>query len=316
MTDVENTVQSKPDLPFQDLESTAAEKLLTLIRTQSAAFFFDADGTLARFEPGNHDKAPHARDVEHILNDLHSNAQGAVAVITGRPKTFIDNAFPFRQFLAAGEHGAYTITPEGNVKFAGQDYDFHRIRSTVEKALDDFLIFNGAYVEDHKWATLTLQFTEAANPEQIVDDIKSILEASLDGIEQDESDPLRVEVSPAPGNFVGDILPASACKAKSMDLFMKDPAFAGKIPVAWGDSNGDSEMFRRAKELGGITVGVGPKAPKSDIHLADPEAVLALLQKINDIYSQDKIVTFVPETAQPMQAPRAASSGVAAPQRN
>ena len=252
-----------------------ALRLLNAHSQRRVAWFFDLDGTLIHAKPGENAGVPQDADLQDMLNTLSAQARGAVAVITGRPRVFVESLLPRRNYASGVEHGAILQEiPQGEWKRRSKvtKETLDKIRAVLE---DRIRGIDGAQVEDHKEGTLTLEFTAAANPEKLGDELEAAVKAYL--ATQDGA-PIEVLKAVVPGNCVIELLPQGAGKAAAVDHLMAAAPFAGRLPVFCGDSAGDAGAMARVKELGGIAIGIGPKAPACrDIHFADVKAMRAFL---------------------------------------
>jgi trehalose 6-phosphate phosphatase len=247
-------------------------------RRGGVAWFFDLDGTLIHAKPGENANVPADHALQDLLNILTAQSGGALSVITGRPRVFVEALLPRRDFASGVEHGAILQElPQGEWKRRSKvsKETLDKIRAVLE---DRIRHIPGAQVEDHKEGTLTVEFTQAANPDTLADELESAIRAYLVAQGGEPIDVLRATV---PGNYVIELLPQGAGKAPAVDHLMAAAPFAGKIPVFCGDSKGDEGAMQRVKELGGIAIGIGPKAPVCrDIHFADIHAMRAFLTRV------------------------------------
>lgn len=244
-----------------------------------AAWFFDLDGTLIHAKPGENVNVPPDRTLQAMLNKLADRTGGAVAIITGRPRIFVETLLPLRNYPTGVEHGAILQEkPRGawtrRSKVEKEELD--EIRALIEAEIKNIA---GAQIEDHKQGTLTVEFTQAANPDALADrleaQLRTIMQARAARGDRAPIDILRATV---PGNYVIELLPQGVGKAQAVDHLMATASFKGKIPVFCGDSQGDEGAMRRVRELGGIAIGIGPKAPTCrDVHFADVAAMRAFI---------------------------------------
>lgn len=252
--------------------------LLTVQRRAGVAWFFDLDGTLIHAEPGKNAGIPADPVLEDMLNKLSARSGGAVAVVTGRPRIFVESLLPRRAYASGVEHGAILQDrPDGPWHRRSQvsKETLDKIRAVLEDRIRGIA---GAQVEDHKEGTLTIEFTRAANPEKLGDELEAAVREYLAAHATAPIDVLKAIV---PGNCVIELLPQGAGKAAAVDHLMAAAPFAGKIPVFCGDSAGDAGAMARVRELGGIAIGIGPKAPACrDIHFADVRAMRAFIAQI------------------------------------
>lgn len=248
-------------------------------RRVRVAWFFDLDGTLIHAEPGRNDGIAADVVLQDMLNTLSTQSRGAVAVVTGRPRVFVEGLLPRRDYASGVEHGAILQEiPQGawarRSKVTKETLD--KIRAVLEDRIRGIA---GAQVEDHKEGTLTIEFTRAANPEKLADELEAAVKAYLDA---QGGAPIDVLKAVVPGNCVIELLPQGAGKAAAVDHLMASAPFAGRIPVFCGDSAGDAGAMARVKEIGGIAIGIGPKAPACrDIHFADVRTMRAFIARLS-----------------------------------
>lgn len=252
--------------------------LLTVQQQKGVAWFFDLDGTLIHAEPGKNAGIPADPALQDMLNKLSARSGGAVAVVTGRPRVFVESLLPQRAYASGVEHGAILQEkPDGPWHRRSQvsKESLDKIRAVLEDRIRGIA---GAQVEDHKEGTLTVEFTRAANPEKLGDELESAIREYLSA---HATAPIEVLKAITPGNCVIELLPQGAGKAAAVDHLMASAPFAGKIPVFCGDSAGDAGAMARVRELGGLAIGIGPKAPACrDIHFADVKAMRTFMARI------------------------------------
>lgn len=222
------------------------------------AWFFDLDGTLIHAEPGKNAGVAADIDLQKLLNALNCQAAGSVAVITGRPRIFVEETLPGRRFGAGVEHGALLQEKLYDPWINRSPLDAQKITSIRAVLQDRIKGVAGAQVEDHKHGTLTIEFTRAADPERLGDTLATAINewiATQPGLALD------VIKAVVPGNCVIEVLPQNLGKASAVDHFMALRDFSGKLPVFCGDSEGDRKAMEHVKALGGFAIGIGPKAP-------------------------------------------------------
>lgn len=267
----------------QSLDKTAFLRLEQLARAGKLAILTDLDGTLTKAPPGVHDTVTPDRELEDTLNGFYDRSGGAFVVITGRPQIFVANLMPGGRFPVATEHGAVisgSAMEQGRVRAAR--YDFNLISREISVRIAHI---GGAYVEKHKTATLTLQFTDAADPESVREFMEALMEDAVSRHGDPSSpDPLKVVSGCVKGNYTIDIIPESADKAEAVRYYMGRPEMTGRVPVFCGDSGGDRTAMELVKSLGGIAIGVGPQAPAcADIRLEDVAAMRRFFRHITQL---------------------------------
>jgi trehalose 6-phosphate phosphatase len=83
-----------------------------------------------------------------------------------------------------------------------------------------------------------------------------------------------------PGHRVVEIKPAGVNKGTGLESVMRQPPFAGTLPVVVGDDITDLDMFAAGTHLGGLTVAVGDRiTADGHLHLRSPVEVLRFLKR-------------------------------------
>jgi trehalose 6-phosphate phosphatase len=206
--------------------------------------FLDIDGTLLEIAD-----TPSAVIVDPALNalvaDVAQRLNGAVALVSGRSIETIDRLFTPLKFPAAGQHGAERRSAAGVVyrdrSSRGSDLDGARVQ------LRDFVDAHpGALFED-KGLSIAVHFRLAPGLE--ADARRAVVAAAA---------PLAHHEVQA-GNHVFEIKPRGFTKATAAEAFMREPPFAGRIPVFVGDDLTDDPGLRFAERAGGVSIAVGTR---------------------------------------------------------
>lgn len=233
-----------------------------LLDPRRHALFLDLDGTLLELQ-----ERPHAVHASVELRDLLRRASaamsGAIAVITGRTVSDADTILDGALGFIAGVHG-YEMQRGAHVVHA--DARMTRLdaaRSDVRKLLGEHEI--PALVED-KGASIALHYRHA--PESGAD-VRRIAAHIA------KSRRLRV----LEGKMVVELIASARTKGHALSVFMAEPPFAGRVPVAIGDDRTDEDAFAAADRLGGWGVLVGAAHDSvASFTLAGPSAVSAWLE--------------------------------------
>ena len=226
------------------------------------AFFLDLDGTLLEIAATPDAVDPDYRELE-LLGRLSRAADGAVAVISGRSIARIDEILSPLLLPAAGQHGAERRDARGTR---------HRHRFAVKqlkpaaRGIRSFAARHQGLVFEDKGASVALHYRLA--PEMAEKALATVREAA-------ESLGDAVEVQR--GKMVVELKPAGCDKGKAISEFMKEPPFAGRVPVFLGDDVTDEYGFRVVNRLGGHTIKVGEGASAARWRLASPAAARAWL---------------------------------------
>lgn len=200
-----------------------------------AAVFLDIDGTLLDIA-----EQPHLvtipQDLPAVLEKLRARLNGAVAFISGRPLTEIDQFFP-GAFPAAAEHGATVRDGQGEIHHITQRPPaYNRWLKTLQNAT---AAMPGVLIEQ-KTVGLVAHFRQAPNrgPE-----LKALAESLIA-----ESGPDTVLL---PAHMAYELRPKGAAKDTALTWFMARAPFFGRTPIFIGDDTTDEPAIALATQLGG-----------------------------------------------------------------
>jgi trehalose 6-phosphate phosphatase len=88
------------------------------------------------------------------------------------------------------------------------------------------------------------------------------------------------------GKMVVELKPAGCDKGKAIEQFMREPPYAGRIPVFLGDDVTDEYGFRVINRLGGHSVKVGEGSSNARWRLENPAAARAWLAAWLDFHKR------------------------------
>jgi len=256
----------------------------------------DIDGTLAHTPPGEHKNVTPDHNLVRLFNGLYDLTKGQAFMLTGRPFEFGKNFLPGRRFLLGTEHGTNISKQDGMLPFnrIGNPKTIIAFKAAFEcaRAIDPLL--QGVEIEDYKDVTATLGFTHVINPEgkaeidrESLDRMTQISLRIVETARKISKDlnahDMQVVDTVTPTNAVVEYIPQGACKAESLQ-YLRDVGLVRKarVNVFGGDSSGDRTVMEKVfNEVGGICLGVGPKAPQaSHVVFATPEGHVAFLNRI------------------------------------
>jgi trehalose 6-phosphate phosphatase len=206
--------------------------------------FLDIDGTLLEIAD-----TPSAVIVDPALNTLVAavaqRLNGAVALVSGRSIATIDQLFAPLKFPAAGQHGAERRSAAGVVckDHSSRDSDLDGARVPLRNFVD---AHPGALFED-KGLSIAVHFRLAPGLEA---DARRAVVAAAAALAHHE-----VQA----GSQVFEIKPRGFTKATAAEAFMREPPFAGRIPVFVGDDLTDEPGLRFAERAGGVSIAVGTR---------------------------------------------------------
>ena len=227
------------------------------------AYFLDLDGTLVTLAP-----SPSAiridRELRRTVGRLHAATGGALALITGRAISTIDELFPGLRLAVAGQHGLERRTVGGRSEHHA--LPAHLLDGARRRLAEAALRHPRLLLED-KGSSLALHYRRAPTLASYAHRLART-EAALLGPAFD----LRT------GKRVVEIAPAGRDKGKAIAAFMAERPFRGRRPVFIGDDVTDEFGFRTVNRLGGISIKVGPGPTAARWRLPDVATVHAWLR--------------------------------------
>ena len=226
--------------------------------------FLDFDGTLVEFADHPRDVRPDAHLLQ-LLSSLQLVLGGAIALISGRRLEELDVLLQPLQLPAAGLHGLERRDAQGRLRpptAAGPE-----LRGLRSRLLELIAAHAGLLLED-KGASLALHYRRAPELQETVQRAVAALVA-----------PLAPQLQLLRGDMVLEIKPQAPDKATAVEGFMREPPFAGRVPVFVGDDVTDRDGFGAVRRHDGMTVAVGDRVT-AQWRLPDPAAVRAWLARI------------------------------------
>ena len=229
----------------EPVESATELQRRTPEYTYDWALFLDVDGTLLEI-------ADHPEDVEirpeliATLQSVLARAQTPIGLVSGRTIADLDRLFSPLRLPIAGQHGAERRDAAGNMHRNAR-------RSAALDGTRRMLVeygqrHDGIVVED-KGAALAIHFRQAPDLAGEVEDLTR-------GLMKDLGDDYELQ----PGKMVIEIKPRGRNKGHAIAEFIREPPFAGRLPVFIGDDATDEYGFEMVNRLGGHSVKVGSGA--------------------------------------------------------
>ncbi|MGI9246289.1 MAG: trehalose-phosphatase, partial [Steroidobacteraceae bacterium] len=123
----------------------------------------------------------------------------------------------------------------------------------------------GVLIED-KGRAVALHYRHAASTRQELE--REVAELAR----RHAGDDLHVQ----PGAYVLELKPSGITKAHAIEAFMREPPFAGRIPLFAGDDLTDLHGFDAVQKLGGLTIAVGPRV-SAMLEVGTPQELRDLL---------------------------------------
>jgi trehalose 6-phosphate phosphatase len=232
----------------------------------SIALLLDVDGTIVdvAITPQS---VVIADSLRQSLKELLTKNGGALALVSGRLVSDLDQLFAPLHLPAIGGHGAEMRVPGGtNIQARHADAmgDGFRKLITNVAAADPRLI-----LED-KGSSLALHYRLAPQLEGM---LKTKIAAIIERAAIRELDVLH-------GKAVIEIKSRHFSKGVAVRELMKSPPFLGRRPVFVGDDTTDESVFQILPSLGGVGYSVGRLMPGADGSFASPAAVRAWLASL------------------------------------
>lgn len=228
------------------------------------AFLLDIDGTLLDIA-ATPESVRVPATLKATLAILQQATGGALALVSGRPLSAIDQLFAPLSLAAIGCHGAEWRKAAGaNPEFRAQPLAA-AVRTALLQAVPDI---PGILVEDKGY---TLAFHYRRSPEQ-----KNALEKRLTAIIK----PFDSELCLLQGKSVFEVKPCLFDKGEAVAALMNVPQFAGRRPVFAGDDHTDEYALAVVRRMGGLGISVGRRLPHAERMLTAPYAVRSWLAQL------------------------------------
>jgi len=230
------------------------------------ALFLDFDGTLVNLAPEPESVVP-APDLIEMLQQLQARANGALAVVSGRPVAQLDHYLAPLRLPAAGVHGLERRDASGRlVQLAAPATD------QLMERLAPFVARHPGLLLEPKRGALALHFRKAPHLEQ------ACIEAMNYAVSHVEAHMPGFTV--LLGKMVVEAKAALADKGDAIAAFMREAPFAGRRPVFVGDDVTDEAGFNWVQTLGGgLGVKIGEGESRAQMRLDNPAALHQWLEQ-------------------------------------
>lgn len=232
---------------------------------RNAALFLDFDGTLVEIarDPGLV-VVPDA--LKAALAALPDRIGGALALVSGRAISDLDRLLDPVRLPAAGLHGLERRLTDGTIERAAAPGWVAEVAPEIEL----FAARHPGLRVENKRLTIAVHYRGAP---ELADQVRHFIDACAAGLDHSA----HVQL----GKMVVELRPAGRDKGAAIEAFMREPPFAGRVPVFAGDDLTDEHGFEAVNALGGQSVRVGPPAEtEARLALPDVAAVHAWLQEI------------------------------------
>ncbi|MFN4311521.1 MAG: trehalose-phosphatase [Ferrovibrio sp.] len=208
------------------------------------ALFLDIDGTLLDIAeaPDRVVVPPPLRDhLRHAAERL----SGALALVSGRALGSVDALFDPLRLAASGQHGSeWRPAPQADIHpVAGPP-----LPDILQDAVARLAGLHPGILIEHKSHALAVHYRNAPELGAELGQRLSGMLAGHDGLML------------MPGRHVWEVKAAGLSKGSAVELFMREPHFAGRRPVFIGDDRTDEDGFRAVEDMGGLALPVGALA--------------------------------------------------------
>jgi len=232
------------------------------------ALLLDVDGTLLDIAP-----SPLEVVVPHGLSDtlarVRDRLDGALALVSGRTITEIDNFFAPLKLVAIGGHGAEMRPIATGPIIAGRAT---ALDAEFKQQLKDIASRHPGVLAEDKGYSLALHYRKV--PEQGVSLIHDVKHAHQAWGDQ--------SIELLSGKAVLELKFAGFNKGTAVRQLMTYPLFARRNPIFIGDDHTDEDAFKAMQELNGQTMSVGRRLPGVDKYFESPADVRQWLERMAD----------------------------------
>lgn len=233
---------------------------------RTTALFLDCDGTLS--EIVDH---PELARIEPRLRDtvglLARRAGGAVAMVSGRSVAQLDALLAPLVLPAAGVHGAERRDHAGRLHSAAADGGLAGARMRAAQA---FVARHPGLVCETKPGAVALHYRMRPELKEEVEHFASSLVAGRPGLG------LRH------GKMVVEVTAGRRTKGDAIAAFMREPPFAGRLPVFVGDDVTDEDGFAVVAAMVGVTIKIGEGPTRASLRAGSREEVERWLTALAD----------------------------------
>jgi trehalose 6-phosphate phosphatase len=226
-----------------------------------AALFLDLDGTLAPIAARPQDVRPDARR-NGLVQRLVRVMQGRLAVVSGRTLADVDRILEHRVMAVAAVHGLVRREPDGTIHEA----EPHPALPLAARLFREFAARDSGLIVEEKGLSVALHY-RLARPQA---------EATRRFVQQVAAE---TGLTCQPGDMVEELRTPGPTKGDSVQAFLDQEPFRGRLPVFIGDDATDEHGFEAVEAAGGYGVLVGPaRETHARFRLAGVDEVLAWLE--------------------------------------
>lgn len=226
------------------------------------AYFLDVDGTLIDIAD-----TPDTVQVDTGLLDLiarlHLASGGAVALVSGRSISGLEQHLGMLRLPLAGQHGLERRDTAGRLWIHAAP---PAAKCAIKDALAPVLARHPGLLLEDKGLTLALHYRLAPH-----------LAAYAHRLMARLADNAGAGLEVQHGKRVAEIKPSGIDKGTAVAEYLAEPPFSGRRPVFIGDDLNDEHGFAEVNKLDGISIKVGKGASCARFRLPDVAAVRSWL---------------------------------------
>ncbi len=222
------------------------------------AYFLDVDGTLIDIA-----ETPDAVHVDTALLELiarlHRASGGAVALVSGRALSFLEQRLGTLRLPLAGQHGLERRDAAGRLWMHAAPPE---AKCAIKEALAPVLARHPGLLVEDKGLTLALHYRLAPH-----------LAAYAHRLMERLADTAGVGLEVQRGKRVVEIKPSGIDKGTAVAEYLAESPFKGRPAVFIGDDLNDEHGFAEVNKLDGVSIKVGKGASCARFRLRDVASV-------------------------------------------
>lgn len=222
------------------------------------AFFLDVDGTLLDIAD-----TPSAvrvdRELLELIGRLSRVSGGALALVSGRSISDLEELLGVRRMPLAGQHGLERRDAAGRLWIHAAPPG---AKCTIKEALAPVLARHRGLLLEDKGLTLALHYRQAPH-------LGAYAHRRMSMLMQEAGGGLELQK----GKLVIEIKPAGIDKGTAVAEYLAESPFRGRHPVFIGDDLNDEHGFAEVNRMGGISIKVGRGASCARYRLPHVAAV-------------------------------------------
>ena len=231
-----------------------------------SAILLDVDGTILDIAP-----TPQAVQVPESLRRtlaaVCEAADGALALVSGRPLSDLDAIFAPLRLPAIGGHGAEIRPVAGGGTIARRAAP---LDERFKQMLRDIAARHPGVMMEDKGYSIALHYRLVPKEgPALVAEVKQACKVWSDR-----------SIEPLAGKAVIEIKAAEFNKGTAVRELMNHPPFAGRTPIFIGDDKTDEDAFAVMPEFNGHAISVGRRVPGIDEHFGSPADVRGWLERL------------------------------------